>query len=225
MRWPTRFSLRRKLPTSSIVTFVLAGTAGVSAFLLVQGATSHAQLNLGESSGTVVVVLAHDVAPGTALTDSDISLAEMIEPPPTAFTDPSRAIGLVTVTPFVAGEAVTSTRMASGGGRLTVSVPPGLVGITLTVETAPEGLAAGDHVDILATYTTARPYTTMVAEGLRVLAVANGGATVDGRSESVRLTFATTPEIARSLVGADATAVLAAAVRGYEPVTTEPPAT
>ncbi|MGZ4149476.1 MAG: Flp pilus assembly protein CpaB, partial [Actinomycetota bacterium] len=147
-------------------------------------------------------------------------------PPPGALTDVADAIGRVAVTPFLAGEPVVQTRLAEDGGALTASVPAGEVAVTLGIESVPDGLSAGDRVDVLATYTAARPYTSTVAEDLRVLKVqrADGGSFGPGAAATTRVTFVTAPEVARALVGADATATLAIAVRGYVSISTPSPA-
>ena len=209
-----------------MVAFALAGVCALAAFLVVRGLAERAASAGARATRTVsVVVTARDVAAGATLTAEDVTTGEVPEPAPAAaLTEAAAAVGHVAVTPFLAGEAVTATRLAQDGGALTVSVPAGQVAVTLGVESVPDGLSAGDHVDVLATYTAARPYTSTVAEDLRVLAVrrADGGSFGAGSAALTRITFVTAPEVARALVGADATATLALAVHGYTSVVGAP---
>jgi Flp pilus assembly protein CpaB len=200
------------------VAFTVAGMCALGAFVVVRGlAERAASAGTPQVGAVTLVVTARDVAAGATLTADDVTTGEVVGPaPPGALTDVAAAVGRVAVTPFLAGEAITATRLAEGGGKLTVSVPAGEVAVTLGVESVPDGLSAGDRVDVLATYTAARPYTSTVAEDLRVLTVrsADGGSFGAGSAAVTRITFVTTPDIARALVGADATATLALAVRG-----------
>lgn len=205
-----------------MVAFTLAGACALAAFVVVRGLAERAASAGTPEAGTVsVVVAARDVAAGATLTAEDLTTGDVPAPAPVAaLTDVTEAVGRVAVTPFLAGEPVSTTRLARDGGALTVSVPAGEVAVTLGVESVPDGLSAGDHVDVLATYTAARPYTSTVAGDLRVLTVerAEGGSFGAGPTAVARITFVTAPEVARALVGADATATLALAVRGYASV-------
>ena len=83
------------------------------------------------------------------------------------------------------------------------------------MDAVPEGLVVGDHVDVFATYAGARPYTSTVAEDVRVLAIASeDGGAFAVTEEGTKITFIATPEVARALAGADASAILALALRG-----------
>jgi pilus assembly protein CpaB len=215
MRGRSGFSLRRRTPTSSKVLWMLAATCAAISFALVRGEASRAAA-AGDAPEIPVVVAAHDIDAGSSLGDGDLTVRSV--PPaaelPATFATPDGAIGRVTVTSFLAGEPITSTRLAAVGGALASSLPPGAVAVTLGVDAAPDGLVAGDHVDVFATYAGARPYTTTVAEDVRVLAIAGGdGATFAVSERGTRITFTAAPEVARTLAGADASAVLAIALR------------
>jgi len=208
------FSLRRRIPTSSKVLWTLAATCAAISFVLVRGEASRAATS--DASEIPVVVAAHDIDAGSALGGDDLIVRSV--PPaaelPATFAAPDAAIGRVAVTSFLAGEPITSTRLAAVGGALASSLPPGSVAVTLGVDAAPDGLVAGDHVDVFATYAGARPYTTTVAEDVRVLAIGAGDGGAFAVSErGTRITFTAAPDIARTLAGADASAVLALALR------------
>ncbi len=210
------------------MAFTLAGVFALGAFIVVRGVAERAASAGPPQERTVtVVVAARDVGAGATLTADDVATGSVPGPPPPgALTDAAEAVGHVAVTPFLTGETVVTTRLAEDGGALTASVPDGEVAVTLGIESAPDGLSAGDRVDVLATYTAARPYTSTVAEDLRVLRVqrAEGGSFGADGGAATRVTFVTAPEVARALVGADATATLALAVRGYVSLATPSPA-
>jgi Flp pilus assembly protein CpaB len=213
------FSLRRRIPRSAALWFVLAGVCAVTAFVLVRDLAARAR-SAGPTPTIAVVVAASDLPAGHELGTDDVELVEIPSPaPPAAVVDPSDVVGAVTVTPFRAGETVSMTRLATRGGPLVVEVPPGMLGVTLGVEALPDGLQPGDRIDVLATYTSARPYTTTVATDVPVLDMpgVGGGLAAAGTSGS-RILVIASPEIARQLVQANATGTLAVAVRGYEPL-------
>jgi Flp pilus assembly protein CpaB len=206
------------------VWFLVALACAGLAFVSVRALAARAAAS-GPARTVPVVVAARDLEAGSLLAVDDLKLADVPDPaPPASLTDPSTAVGALAVTPFVAGEPVTSTRLAEPAGPLVARVPPGLLGVTVTARTVPEGLVAGDRVDVLATYTSARPYTTTVATDVTVLDVPSQGggfATAGGGRDVVLLA---SPEVARQLVQASATGVLAIAVRGYETVPLAVPA-
>jgi len=209
------FAWRRRLPPSSVVAFLAAGSCAVLAFVLVR-----AEIAAGRADGASavkVVVAAHDLDPGIALSATDLaerSLGVAIAPPG-AIERIADAVQRVTVTPFLEGEIVSRTRLASGSGPASVGVPPGSVAVTIVPDLAPPGIGPGDRVDVLATYTTARPYTATAAAGVVVLAVVLDDGAFGG---GAGLTLITDPFTAAELARADATARLTIAVLGYEPM-------
>jgi Flp pilus assembly protein CpaB len=205
------FSWRRKLPVSSVVAFLVAGACAAAAFASVASERGGQTSALGSAP---VVTAVRDLPAGTVLTTADLAVTDVVAAPPGAVADPALVAGHTTVTPFTAGEAVVPTRLAAGGGPLTVAVPPGLVAITVAPDTSPRGIVAGDRVDVVATYLTARPYASTVGDDLAVLAVGGG----DDPAGEGTLTLIADPITAQDLARADATAALAVAVRGYEPV-------
>jgi pilus assembly protein CpaB len=219
MRRRPGFSLRRRIPTSSKILWGLAvGCAGIS-FVLVRGEASRAATGI-DAPQIPVVVAAHDIDAGSALGADDLSvrLMPVTAELPATFPTPDGAIGRVAATSFLTGEPITSTRLAPTGGALASSLPSGAVALTLGVDAAPDGLVVGDHVDVFATYAGARPYTSTVAEDVRVLAIAGGDEGAFAVNErGTRITFTASPDVARTLAGADASAVLALALRSPSP--------
>jgi Flp pilus assembly protein CpaB len=191
-----------------------AACAGIS-FVLVRGEVSRAAASVGAPE-TPVVVAARSIDAGSTLAVDDLAVRSVpvAVALPATLSAPDAAVGRVAVTPFVTGEPITGTRLAPIGGALASSLPAGSRAVTLGVDAVPEGLAAGDHVDVFATYAGARPYTSTVAEDVRVLAIASeDGGAFAVTEEGTKITFIATPEVARTLAGADASAILALALR------------
>jgi Flp pilus assembly protein CpaB len=186
----------------------------VAAFALVR---QEAERATAGSERAQVVVAARDLEPGITLTAADVVIGPVAEAPPAALASVDLAIGHTTVTPFLEGEVIALTRLAEAGGPLTVSLPPGLVGMTVAPDSVPQGLAAGDRVDVLATFAAARPYTSVVAEGVGVIDVAEGEG-FGGSGGGTQVMLVLDPATARSLAQAQATGTLAIAVRGYVPL-------
>ncbi|MEX0983516.1 MAG: Flp pilus assembly protein CpaB [Actinomycetota bacterium] len=210
------FSWRRKVPPSSKLAFVGAVVCAGAAAWLVTG-----QLAPGPASDPLVRVVAatRDLAAGTRLQPGDVTTrpVEAGLVPPGALTGEAEAVGRSTVTPFLQGEVVAGTRLAAAAGPSSIQVPPGLVGVMVSPDSAPAGLGEGDRVDILATYATARPYTTAVAEDVAILRVAASGAAF-GEGSGPAVTLVLDPYVAREVIRADVTAHISLVVRGYAPV-------
>jgi pilus assembly protein CpaB len=220
MRRRFGFSLRRRLPTSSKVLWLLAAVCAGISFLLVRGEASRAAASVGAPE-TPVVVAARSIDAGSTIAADDLAVRSVpVAGLPATLSTPDAAVGRVAITSFVTGEPITATRLAPIGGALASSLPTGSRAVTLGVDAVPEGLVAGDHVDVFATYAGARPYTSTVAEDVRVLAIASedGGAFAT-TEEGTKITFVATPEVARTLADADASAILALALRS--PVSAE----
>lgn len=211
--------LRRRLPRAAVIWFVVAGGCAALAFVSVRDLAARAAAGEGVPTAPLVVV-ARDVVAGSLLGPDDLQVAEVVEPvPPGSLTDPAEAAGALAVTPFVAGEVVTRTRIAQPGSALAARIPPGFLGVTIAVGALPEGLSAGDRVDVLATFTSARPYTASVASDVPVLHVpSSSDAAFGAAAEGAEILVLASPEVARQLVQANATGALAVAVRGYEPL-------
>jgi len=112
-----------------------------------------------------------------------------------------------------AGEQLTRTRLVSpDAGALAGLVPEGMRAMALGVP-IPAGLAAGDRIDVLATYgAEGRVYTETVGVGLEVLKVvapAGAGLGAPSGGQSSTLILLATPDVAERL----ATAVAFGAVQ------------
>jgi Flp pilus assembly protein CpaB len=224
------FSFRRRLPPSSKLLFLVALACAGSAAWIAVGQLPGGRADQGAPPITVVAA-ARDIAAGTTVGAGDLTTmtvaADLV--PAGVIHDADEAVGRVALTPFVTGEPVAASRLAAAAGPAAKRVPPGLVGVTLVPDAAPAALGAGDRVDVLATYTSARPYTTAVAEDALVLAVIQGSGTF-GEGGAATVTLMLDPYVAREVVRADVTAHVSLAVRGYvtpsaAPASTSSPAT
>jgi Flp pilus assembly protein CpaB len=133
--------------------------------------------------------------------------------------EPSDAVGETSLTALAAGEAVTPTRLVGGrGGELAALVPPGLRAVPIVVATVPEGLAAGDRVDVLSTYGEGRMYAETVGHELELL-VAPGGetaASAAGTSGATQLVVLADTATATRLARSSVASVLSIAVVGVD---------
>jgi pilus assembly protein CpaB len=108
--------------------------------------------------GTPVVVAAVDLRRGTRLTPELVDVEEIPSEyaPPGALESPGQALGRPLAADVLAGEAITSSRLAPPGGPVAALVPEGLRAVPVTVGAPPGVLAPGDLVDVLATFVTGR---------------------------------------------------------------------
>jgi pilus assembly protein CpaB len=219
------FSLRRRLPTSSKVLFVAAGACAVASFLIVQGYASRAaEAAAGEGPMVPVVVAARGIDAGTAIETGDVRVA----PVPAAYAPPDRfasiddVLGRIADGPFREGQPIPPTWLGAPS-LIAFDVPVGWVAAIGTFASVPDGLTSSDRVDVLGTFGGARPYTSTIAEDVRVLRIgdvaeAPGGVGVHG----TEVTLLVTPEQARELVRANTTGALALTVRGAQTVAASP---
>jgi pilus assembly protein CpaB len=217
-------SLRRKLPRSSIVWFIVAGGLALAAFAIVRGEAARAErARLAVGPAMQIVVAAHDLSAGTVLTPADVRLDEIpgIFAPPGAVTSVGDAVDLVSVATVTAGEPLVRSRLATSA--FATSVTPGNVVVTVAFASVPGGFSPADRVDAYATYAGARPYTTLVGEDLHVLAVGDTTASSGGPSLT-SVTLDVDGETARQLLQASASAVLGLAARAATVVTATPSA-
>jgi Flp pilus assembly protein CpaB len=209
MRFP---SLRRKLPTSSVVWFVVAGGLALTAFFTVRSQVARAErAQLAAGPVTSVVVASHALGAGDVIASGDVTLGQM----PAAFAPPGavhaldQAVGAVSVGPVAAGETLVTTRLARSVFAGTVA--PGNVAVTVGVASVPAGFSSADRVDAFATYAGARPYTTTVGEDLHVIAVGDPSSGVSGPS-TTPVTLDVNPETARQMLQAAVGGALGLAV-------------
>jgi Flp pilus assembly protein CpaB len=92
--------------------------------------------------------------------------------PPGAMDRVSQAAGRVALAGLATGEVVTDTRLARvREGPVASLTPEGLRAFAVP-STLPRGcVAAGDHVDVLATYASGQPHTEVAASDVEVLTV------------------------------------------------------
>src|SRR4051794_10190880 len=167
---------RRSLPSGrAVVGGFLIALAALGVFVAAQSAARHPTDHY--------VVVAHDVAPGSTLTAADLDTSSIDLPgglAGRAFTDPRVLIGQVTLGPLTTGELVQRSAV----------VAPGQAGAAFQVSLPIErsralagGLAAGEVVDVLVTYSSE---TIVVSRGATVVrsdsgtrgTIGSGGETV-----------------------------------------------
>ena len=158
---------------------VFAATATLGVFMFARGLQDNAET----TTDTVgVVVVSQDIPSGTELDGLLSGGALEIQQVPAdlvvsnAVTDLAELEGQKTASPILAGEQVSSTRLAGGqdlpGGVL--SIPKGMQGITVALESqrvvGGNVLNEGDHVAIYATFQNEK-HTVVISSDAQVLRV------------------------------------------------------
>jgi pilus assembly protein CpaB len=163
--------------------------------------------------GRPVVVAAVDLPRGTTLTPEALESRDLPADlvPPGAISAPSGALGRPLAADVLAGEVITSSRLAPAGGPVASLVPEGLRAVTVTVDLPPSAVAPGDLVDVMATYATGQAYTETVVEGAEVLSAGRAGGE-DGFSGATTLILLVAPDAAERLAFARAFADISVAV-------------
>ena len=170
---------RRPLPSTRYLaaSIVLAAATG----LLLHGHLTRlaAEAAVASPGSQVDVVLAAvPIQRGITLEARHLRAAPMPEAfvPPGSIDRIEKAAGRVALSALAPGEVVTDTRLARvRAGPVASLVPEGLRAFAVPTSLPPGAVAAGDHVDILATYASGRPYTETVVEGVEILAVLGPG--------------------------------------------------
>lgn len=206
----------RKLSGKSKVQLAAAVLCAAGAFLLVQGYTSG--IRALDPGGLVdVVAVAGPMSRGTVVDRDDVVVVR--EPanflPPDAVTSTRDAVGQALRADLVEGEIITEARLTSAAGPVAAMVPDGLRAMVVPTD-LPDGiLAAGDRVDLVATYGGGQPWSEAVASEIEVLDVlpAASGAITDGPS-GVRLVLLVDPAAAQEISHAKAFATIEAVVVG-----------
>ena len=169
--------MRRVRPRSSRVLLVLSiGLAAVATVGLRDHlARLEAQAGVGGRDAPIVVARS-DLERGTALDPSMLEVRSIPARyrPPGALSRPEQADGRVVAADVAEGEALTTARLAGPGGPVAALVPDGFRAIPVPAAIPSGTLAAGDRVDVLATYPTGQPYTETAAVGAEVLLVLEG---------------------------------------------------
>jgi Flp pilus assembly protein CpaB len=95
--------------------------------------------------------------------------------PPGALTSIAEAAGRVALSDLAPGEVVTDTRLARvRAGPVASLVPQGLRAFAVPTSLPSGVVAAGDRVDVLATFQGGQPHTELVVAGVEVLFVLGG---------------------------------------------------
>lgn len=214
----------RRRPPRSAVVFALASIAcAFTAFSLMRGYAARLEaLRPAVGPMVQVVVAAREVARGAAVTADDVEVAERPASlvPGGSFRDATGVIGRTTLTPFAIGEAVTRTRLVGGvGGALAAMIPPGLRAVPIEVGIVPDGLVAGDRIDVMATYGEGRMYTETVGRELELLVAPTGdepSGGVGGGSGGTPLVVLADTTTAARIARSSVASVLSIAVVGLD---------
>jgi Flp pilus assembly protein CpaB len=209
---------------SSKVLFGLAGLLAVVSFLGVRSEAARAeQAQLAAGPAVDAVVATRDLAAGAVIGSADVRIAQLpsLYLPPHAVTSAAAAIGMVPGTTVVAGEVLVDFRL--GTSRFAVTVAPGTVAVTVGFASVPDGVTPADRVDAYATFAGARPYTTLVGEDLRILAIGEPDVSA-GETGAVPVTLDVDAETARQLLQAAAAGTLGLAVRAPDTASPSPSA-
>jgi Flp pilus assembly protein CpaB len=124
-----------------------------------------------------IVVAATGISRGTALRSDELRMVRMPRAyaPPGAFGTIGQAAGRVALADLSKGEAVTRTRLARvRAGPVASLIPEGLRAFAVPTSLPVGVVAAGDLVDVLATYSSGQPHTETVVSGVEVLFVLDG---------------------------------------------------
>ena len=179
--------------------FFAAAACALVAFAIVRGqAARAAQAQRAVGPQIAVARAAHDLTAGDVVSFADVRIDEMptVFAPPGSVDSAEGAVGRVVVGPVATGEVLVASRLASSA--YATSVAPGNVAVTVGFTSVPAGFSPADRVDAYATYSGARPYTTLVGTDIHVLAIGDGSASVGGPT-TVAVTLDVDPEIARQL--------------------------
>ena len=124
------------------------------------------------------VVAARPIDRGAVVQAADLAVTRV----PTAFVQPGsfqsvrEAVGRVALSDLSTGEAATQTRLARvRAGPVASLIPQGLRAFAVPTSLPAGAVAAGDLVDVLATYATGDTHTETVVVGVQVLMVLGAG--------------------------------------------------
>lgn len=190
-----------------IPTWINART--VLGLLLFVGAVLAGQRMIAASDQTVAVwVAARSLGPDGAVTQEDLTLAQVRLPPEllSQYVLASRSLeGAVLTRPVRAGELIAADWISEG--------PEALAGRSMTIPMTSEhsmgsSVRTGDRIDVLATFDAEgeRARTVLIGRGLEVIQVVSTGGLVVGEESIAGITVALTPEEAARLAFAIRTA-------------------
>lgn len=206
--------MRRRRPRSSWVLLALSVLIAAASTLALRGYLTRLEAQAAAGGpGRPVVVAAVDLPRGTTLTPESLESrdipADLV--PPGAVTSPSSVLGRPLAADVLAGEVITSSRLAAAGGPVASLVPEGLRAVPVTVDLPPGTVAAGDLVDVMATYATGQAYTETVVEAAEILSAERAGGE-EGFAGATTLILLVAPDAAERLAFARAFADISVAV-------------
>jgi pilus assembly protein CpaB len=206
--------MRRRRPPASRVLMVLSILLAAIATLVLRGHLARVEARAGAAGpGRSVVVADVPLERGATIDPSDLSMGRIPERylPPGALADPGEAAGRMLAADVAAGEPITTTRLAAGGGPVASLIPAGLRAVPLAVALPGGAVESGDRVDVLATFSEGQPHTETVVTGAEVLAVLEASE-VDDFGAATTLVVLVGPDDAERLAYARAFADLAVAI-------------
>jgi pilus assembly protein CpaB len=228
-----------------MIVLVVAAVAALGALFLIRGMGGHSQQSAQTPQivGERVLVAAHDVQQGAALTPGDLAVATF----PQASVAPqfvrlsakpsaqAEFVGAVTRRAFVQGEPITTDAVVQpdGHGFMAAQLSPGYRAVALDIQdkSAVGGfIQPNDHVDVLVTTrsenhseggSAQQSHSAIVLQDIRVLAIGDKtqGQTAGDHPQTTQGSVAVlemTPEDARTLAMARAMGDVSLALRGVQ---------
>ncbi|MFT3729463.1 MAG: Flp pilus assembly protein CpaB [Terricaulis sp.] len=231
-----------------VIVLVIAAVAAIGALFLIKGIGSHPAQQAAAHGpaivGEQVLVAAHDVQQGAALSPGDLAVATFpqasvndqfvrLSVQPSAQAD---FVGRVTRRPFVQGEPIVASAVIApdGHGFLAAQLQPGFRAVALDIEqkSAVGGfIQPNDHVDVIVTSKSdartdgggsqQQTHSDIILQDIRVLAIGDKtqGQTAGDHPETNDGTVAVlemSPEDARTLEMARAMGDVSLALRGVQ---------
>ncbi len=163
----------------SVRYLTAAGACSLLGLFLLRGPVGGAAAGSGGGGPVVTqVVAARPIVRGAVVQAVDLAVTQV----PTSFVQPGafgsvrEAVGRVALSDLSVGEAATRTRLARvRAGPVASLIPQGLRAFAVPTSLPAGAVAAGDLVDVLATYATADAHTETVVAGVRVVLVLGAG--------------------------------------------------
>jgi Flp pilus assembly protein CpaB len=160
--------------SSRVYLVASAGLAVLSAVAL-HGYLSRVEAaSAGPDAPEAVVVAARPISRGEPVGPSKLRVATIPRAyaPPGALGRIAQAAGRVALTDLAPGEVVTETRLARvRAGPVASLVPQGLRAFAVPTSLPSGAVAAGDHIDVLATFNAGQPHSEVVVSGVEILYV------------------------------------------------------
>ena len=175
----------RAFARSSRRYFIASMALALAAGLLLHSYLAQAARAAAAAGPQVQVVVASQPIPrGETVNSTLLRLRRMpaVYAPPGSLSHIEQAAGRVALSDLSAGEAVTDPRLARvRAGPVASLVPEGLRAFAVPTTLPPGALAPGDHVDVLATYSSGQPHTETVVAGVEVLSLLGPARSAGGK--------------------------------------------